>query len=64
MKSAITSDLILLSILLRLVIYKLELSINLFLFLMLIGIITCFLDGPLVIIFNLGFGFPDPLTIL
>ena len=63
-KSAMTSNLILLSILLRLVIYELKLSINLFLFLMLIKIIICFLDGSLVVIFNLGFGFPDSLTIL
>ena len=28
---------------------------------MLIGMMNCFLDGPLVIMFNLGFGFPELL---
>jgi len=31
---------------------------------LLIGIMTCFLDGPLVVIWILGFGLDDPLMIL
>ena len=33
-------------------------------FSLLIGMITCFLDGPLVVIWILGFGLDNPLTML
>ena len=55
-KSAITSDLISLSALLRLVIWTLDDSMNLALFSLLIGTITCFLDGPFIVMLIFGFG--------
>ena len=41
-----------------------EFFMKLLLFLLLIGIITCFLEGPLVVIWIRGLGFRFPLTIL
>ena len=64
MKSAITSDLIFFNTLLKLVICVLEDFINLTLFSLLIGMITCFMEGLFVIMFNLGLGFPIILMIL
>ena len=64
MKSAITSDLIFFNTLLRLVICVLEDFINLTLFSLLIGMITCFMEGLFIIMFNLGLGFPIILIIL
>ena len=63
-KLAMTSDLMFFNTLLRLAMCSLEDSINLILFLLLIGMITCFLDGLFVVIFTLGFGFPTSLMIL
>ena len=37
---------------------------NISMFSLLIGIITCFLNSPLVVIWILGFGLDDPLMIL
>ena len=59
-----TSNLIFFNALLRLVIYTLEDSMNLALFLLLMEIITCFLEELFVVMFNLGLGFPTLLTIL
>jgi len=59
MKLAITSDLILLRALLIFSICLLEIIININLLVMMefIGMITCFLDRPFVIMLSLGFFF-------
>ena len=61
---AMTSDLMVFNALLRLAMCLLENSMNLALFLLLIRMITCFLDGLFVVIFILGFNFPTLLMIL
>ena len=53
-KSAMTSNLIFFRALLRLVMWVLEDSMNFNLFSLLIGIMTCFLEGSFVVIFNFG----------
>ena len=58
MKSAMTSDLIFLSDLTMLVMCSLKDIINLALLLLLMGAITCFLNGSLVVMFNLGLDLP------
>ena len=63
-KLAMISNLMFSNPLLRLAICLLKDSINLALFLLLIGMITCFLDSLFVVIFTLGFGFPTLLIIL
>ena len=59
-----TSNLIFFNTLLRLVICMLEDSMNLALFLLLMEIITCFLEELFVVMFNLGLGFLILLIIL
>ena len=59
-----TLDLIFFSTLLRLVIWTLDNSMNFDLFLLLIGIMTCFLDGPSIIMFNFGLDLLSLLIIL
>ena len=44
--------------------WKDEFLMNNSTFSLLIGMITCFLDGPLVVIWILGFGLDNPLTML
>ena len=41
-----------------------EFLVNVLMLSLLIRIMTCFLDGSLVVIWILGFGLDDPLTIL
>jgi len=55
MKSAMMSDLILFKALLILVIQKLESFMKLTEFSIFIGTITCFLDGPFVVMFSFDF---------
>ena len=64
MKSTRTSDFAFLRFLLRLVIWIEEFFINLMIFSLPIRIMTCFLDGPLVVIWMWGFGLEGPLTML
>ena len=62
-KSAMTSDLMFLRALLRLVIWELNDSINFVLLSLLIRIMTCFLKGSFIVIFNLGLELPSLLMI-
>ena len=63
-KSAMTSDLIFLNILFRLVMCKFKEAMNFDLLLLSIGTIICFLEGLLVVILILGLIFPESLIIL
>jgi len=63
-KSAKISDLIFFSFLLMLVIFLLKDAKNLTEFVLLMGIITCFLDRPLIVILIHSFSFFDLLEVL
>ena len=63
-KSAITSDLIFLNILFRLVMCKFKEAMNFDLLSLSIGTIICFLEGLLVVILILDLIFPESLIIL
>ena len=64
MKSTETSDLVLLKFLLRLATWIEEFFMNLLMLTFAIGMITYFLEGPLVVIWMWGLGFKDPLMML
>ena len=64
MKSTETSDLVLLKFLLRLATWIKEFFMNLLMLTFAIGMITYFLEGPLVVIWIWGLGFKDPLMML
>ena len=64
MKSTETSDLVLLKFLLRLATWIEEFFMNLLMLTFAIGMITYFLEGPLVVIWIWGLGFKDPLMML
>ena len=63
-KSAMTSDLIFLNILFRLVMCKFKEAMNFDLLSLSIGTIICFLEGLLVVILILDLIFPESLIIL
>ena len=62
-KSAMTSDLIFLNALLILAICIIESFINFVLLLLLIETMTCFLNGPFIVMLSLGLGFSSSLMI-